>query len=301
MMTMTAEAALDAYEAARHRLPKLGETRGRAEKAACLVDLADRFDVFLLDAFGVLNVGETVIPGAPESVAALQAMGKRVLVVSNAASVGKEILLTKYHALGFAFAPEDVVTSRETLSARMGGKADRLWGIVAPDGADLSDLGLTQWEPLRDDPDPYARCEGVILIGTGSWSEPRQALLDKAFRDGPRPVLVANPDIVAPRETGFSVEPGLLAHRLADLTGAAPEFYGKPFANIFELAFARLEDVDPSRVLMVGDSLHTDILGAQAFGISAALIPGFGFFAGGGAEAAIARTGIAPDFIVERP
>lgn len=301
MMSITAEEALDAYEAARHRLPAAKPAAAGSAHVAALSDLADRFDVFLLDAFGVLNVGETVIPGVPESVAALQRAGKQVLVVSNAASVDKDALLKKYTALGFDFSPDDIVTSRETLSLGMNGHRDLVWGVVAPASADLADLGLQKALLLADDPDAYDTCEGILLIGTGDWTDLRQSILETALRQRKRPVLVANPDIVAPRETGFSVEPGHLAHRLADATDVEPEFYGKPFANIFDMVFARLGEVDRTRVMMVGDSLHTDILGARAYGIASALVSGFGFFAGGDVERAIERTGIAPDFILERP
>lgn len=301
MMSITADEALDAYEAARHRLPTTPPKEGTTERVTSLSAIADRFDVFLLDAFGVLNVGETVIPRAPESVAALQSGGKRVLVVSNAASVDSGDLLKKYRSLGFPFAREDIVTSRETLSSMMNGYRERLWGVVAPAAADLSDLGLQQTWLLEDDPAPYEACDSVLLIGTGDWTDERQMLLEKALQRQSKPVFVANPDIVAPRETGFSVEPGHIAHRLADIADIEPEFYGKPFANIFDLVFERLGDVDRSRVVMVGDSLHTDILGARAYGIASALIPGFGFFAGGNADQAIERTGIQPDFVVDRP
>ncbi|MEM6375062.1 MAG: HAD hydrolase-like protein [Pseudomonadota bacterium] len=300
-MSITADQALDAYEAARYRLPKTTPKRGAAERAVSLSGIADQFDVFLLDAFGVLNVGESLIPGASKSVAELQSGGKRVLVVSNAASVDSTTLLKKYRSLGFSFEREDIVTSRETLSAMMNGNRERLWGVVSPAAADLSDIGLARTRLLEDDPEPYEACESVLLIGTGNWTDERQALLEKALQRQNRPVFVANPDIVAPRETGFSVEPGYVAHRLADVADIEPEFFGKPFANIFDLAFERLGDLDRSRVVMVGDSLHTDILGARAYGIAAALIPGFGFFAGGSVDQAIARTGIQPDFVVDRP
>ncbi len=301
MMSITADQALDAYEAARHRLPTTTPKQGATERVASLSVIVDRFDVFLLDAFGVLNVGETVIPGAPKSVEELQSRGKRVLVVSNAASVGSADLLKKYRLLGFPFAREDIVTSRETLSSMMNGNRERLWGVVAPAAADLSDLGLRQTRLLEDDPEPYEACDSVLLIGTGDWTDERQDLLESALQRQSKPVFVANPDIVAPRETGFSVEPGHIAHRLADIADIEPEFYGKPFANIFDLVFERLGEVDRSRVVMVGDSLHTDILGARAYGIASALIPGFGFFAGGNADQAIERTGIQPDFVVDRP
>ena len=301
MMSITADEALDAYEAARHRLPASATGSGVIQRVDSLSDIANLFDVFLLDAFGVLNVGETVIPGVPESVADLQNAGKRVLVVSNAASVGTEDLLKKYTALGFDFEREDVVTSRETLSSKMNGNREHFWGVVAPASASLGDLGLTHTELLGDDPAPYEACDSILLIGTGDWTDARQNLLEAALRRRSKPVLVANPDIVAPRETGFSVEPGHIAHRLADVADVEPEFYGKPFANIFDMVFDRLGDVDHGRVLMVGDSLHTDILGARAYGIASALVPGFGFFAGGNVDKAIERTGIAPDYLVQHP
>ena len=52
---------------------------------------------------------------------------------------------------------------------------------------------------------------------------------------------------------------------------------------------------------MVGDSLHTDILGAQSAGVSSALVAQHGFFAGQDIEQAINFTGIVPDFVVNSP
>jgi len=52
---------------------------------------------------------------------------------------------------------------------------------------------------------------------------------------------------------------------------------------------------------MVGDSLHTDILGGQAAGLKTALISGFGFFAGHDVESPIRASAITPDYILARP
>jgi hypothetical protein len=79
-----AEWAFREYESVRHRLPAL---RRQAEfvRADTLDAIADQFDVFLLDAFGVLNIGETAIPGVVDRVNGLRARGKQVMVVTNAA------------------------------------------------------------------------------------------------------------------------------------------------------------------------------------------------------------------------
>ncbi|MFD1341507.1 HAD-IIA family hydrolase [Litorisediminicola beolgyonensis] len=298
---MTSDAALAAYEAARARLPDAPSPVAAPERVASLADLAPRFDAFFLDAFGVLNVGEDAIPGAPERIAALQDAGKRVLVVSNAAGFPHDRLMEKYARLGFKFAPEDVVTSRKALAVAVGDGAGRRWGLMVSDGVDAAEFDALDHRRLRDDPEDYDTVDAVLMIGSATWTEERQSLLEAALLERPRPVLVGNPDIVAPRAEGFSVEPGSYAHRLADRTGVAPEFYGKPFANIFDLAFARVPDVPRERIVMVGDSLHTDILGARVAGIAAALVTDHGFPSGRDLDLDTDATGIRPDYVMGSP
>lgn len=299
--TLSAEEAFLAYEAVRHRLPA-ADGRGRGyRRVESLADVADDFDAFLLDAFGVLNIGEAAIPDTGKRIDDLRSAGKRVLVVSNAAGYPHAALMEKYARLGYDFAPEDVITSRATLLAGLGPRRDYHWGLMATRSTGLRDLEGLNISYIEEDPAAYANVDGFLMIGSAAWTEERQELLEAALRARPRPVLVGNPDIVAPREYGFSTEPGHYAHRLADRTGVAPEFFGKPFRNIFDLAFGRLGAADPDRVLMVGDSLHTDILGARAAGIASALVAGYGFFAGQDVASAIEQAGITPDIIVERP
>lgn len=298
---MTAQDAFIAYEAVRHRLPSV-QSNAACIRANTLDDIADEFDVFLLDAFGVLNIGETAIQGVPERIAGLQAAGKRVLVVTNAAGYPHQTLMTKYKRLGYNFAPEDVISSRKALLAGLQPEPKRHWGVMAnPDlgRADLESLDLTY---LGDDPAPYDAAEGFLLIGSSAWGDKRQTLLKSTLRNNPRPVLVGNPDIVAPRETGFSVEPGHYAHDLADATGIEPQFFGKPFHNIYDLVFDRIgRDYNPARIAMVGDSLHTDILGGQSAGVKTVLISGYGFFDGLDVTGPISGSGIHPDYVLERP
>lgn len=292
--------ALAAYEAARPRLPAAG-AGGACAPVPDLAALASRFDVFLLDAFGVLNIGETAIPGAVGRVADLRAAGKRVLVLTNAASTPADGLVAKFARLGYDFAACEIVSSREALVRAVAAEPPRRWGVMIPEGAALPDLAGIDVVPLADDPEPYGAADGILLLGSGDWSEARQTRLETALADRPRPVLVGNPDIVAPREAGFTREPGHYAHRLADRTGIRPRFFGKPFPEVFAIALGRAGPAEPRRAVMVGDSLHTDILGAQAAGIASALVTGYGFLAGTDAAEAIGTTGIRPDFVLERP
>ncbi len=294
--------AFAAYETVRHRLPNAKPPRKMPNHVATLEDIADLYDAFFLDAFGVLNIGDTAIPGVIERVDDLKSRGKRVIVVSNAAGFPHATLMKKYTRLGYDFAPEDVITSRATLLSAIGLCEVVRWGLMATPSAGLEDLEGLDVTYLEENPDVYSQVDGFLMIGSAAWTEERQALLVQALKDRPRPVWVGNPDIVAPRETGFSTEPGHFAHRLADQTGVTPHFFGKPFGDIYDLAFQQINpDVPRERVVMVGDSLHTDILGAQNAGVASALIAGYGFFAGHDVDNAIAQSGIYPDHIVDRP
>lgn len=301
LMSIDYTKAFDVYEAVRHRLPPYLTQHATPVTLATLDDLADAFDVFFLDAFGVLNIGERAIPEVPARIAALQAAGKRILIVSNAAGFPHATLVEKYKRLGYCFDPDDIITSRKSLLAGLAGQRDMHWGLMATRSTGLQDLEGLDLTYLEEDPSVYDAAEGFLMIGSAAWTEERQALLKTALCKRPRPVLVGNPDIVAPREQGFSSEPGYFAHRLADQTGIEPEFFGKPFRNIYDLAFTQVGSVDPTRVLMVGDSLHTDILGAHSVGIKSALIADYGFFAGQDIYKALESAKIFPNYVLARP
>ncbi|MGB8624117.1 MAG: HAD-IIA family hydrolase [Paracoccaceae bacterium] len=292
--------AFDAYMAVRDRLPS-ARFPARFATAPSLAEIAAPFDLVLLDAYGVLNIGETAIPGAAERVAALRQDGKKVMVVSNSAGYPKRLMMRRYATLGFDFTDSEVATSREALLRQLAGQPDCRWGLMLNPRHGLEEFEEIETSFLADDRTDYDRVDGFLLIGSEGWTESRQAMLQASLSAKPRPVLVGNPDIVAPREDGLSLEPGHFAHRLANATGIAPVFLGKPFDAIFDIALSRLSPrPEAERVLMVGDTLHTDILGGRHLGFATALVTDFGSLAGTDAAEAISRSGIVPDFVINR-
>ncbi|KPQ06636.1 MAG: putative sugar phosphatases of the HAD superfamily [Rhodobacteraceae bacterium HLUCCA12] len=288
--------AFDRYEALRSRLPQAAFS-GTPRKVEDLSAVFDRYDGFVLDAFGVLNVGETAIPGAVERIAQMRAAGKRVVVLTNGASYPRASALAKYARLGFDFTPDEVVASRDLAAAALAGQGNRLWAAITAAGATFDDLP-TRITALDTDPALLARAEGFLFLGSEGWTPQRQAALKAALSARPRPVVVANPDIVAPREDGLTLEPGHFAHDLPGFgTPMAPEFHGKPFGGAFDAALARLGDLPRERVAMVGDTLHTDVLGGRAAGLGTVLIAAHGLFKGLDPAPYIARSGIVPDVI----
>ena len=293
-----ADWAFARYEAVRARLPAMPSADVTPERVGDLGDLVDAYDAFVLDGFGVLNVGGTAVPGAVKRIAALRRAGKLVVVLTNAATLPSDAAVGKYRALGFDFCAEEIVSSRDVAIAAM---ADRLantrWGVAAAGEASLRGL---PGHPvaLEEAASAYDEADAFVLISADEWDERRQALLTASLRKRPREVIVANPDIVAPREGGLTREPGEFAHRLADDTGLAPRFYGKPFTNAFDAVLARLGEraPRPERIAMVGDTLHTDVLGGAAAEWGTVLIEAHGLFKGRDVAPYIERSGIAPSY-----
>lgn len=294
--TIDVDAAFDRYEAVRARLPRTQFT-ANSRQGRNLAEIAESFDVFILDAFGVLNVGERAVPGAVERIAALRAAGKRLFVLTNAASYPRSAALVKYRRLGFDFAPEEVVSSRDVAASALTRFTEvKLWAAASGPTPDLSDLpGYI--EDLEADPSLLERAEGFLLLSSASWTAARHEALVAALAERPRPLLVGNPDLVAPRETGLTLEPGWWAHDIADRTGIVPEFFGKPYANAFAAIAARCSGAGSLRMAMVGDTLHTDILGGRAAGMTGVLITDHGLFAGRDVAPYIRRSQIVPDII----
>ena len=267
------------YEAVRGRLPR-ADFPQTSRRVGNLSDIAGDIDVFVLDGYGVLNIGNSVIPGAPERIAALRAAGKRLVVLTNGATRAPADRLEKYRSMGFDFAPDEMVSSRDALARGMADRRDLRWGFAATVDSEIGTIAPNAiW--LRDDPADYAGAQGFVLLSTGAWNADRQALLMAALETDPRPVLVGNPDLVAPREDGFTIEPGKYAHEIADTTGIIPEFFGKPFRNAFNLVAERIcAEIPPDRIAMVGDTLHTDVLGGAAMGWKTVLVLDHGLLKG---------------------
>lgn len=287
----TAADAFDAYEAIRHLLPAMpGPGPGR--DIGSILEIVDRVDAFVFDAFGVLNVGDSPIPGAAERVAQLRASGKLVRVLSNAASYDRAAAFAKFARLGFPLAEDELITSRD---ATLRAADDRLWGVIAATEDPLEDLPYPVLR-LGDAAEAYDRADGIMFLSTSGWSEHRQALLQASLSRRHRPVLIGNADLVAPRETGLTLEPG---HYARNLPGKV-RLFGKPFPDVYDLVTATLPGVPADRIAMCGDSLHTDILGAAAQGWRSVLVTADGLFAGQDTGPYERRSGIVPDWRVTR-
>ena len=290
-----ATSIFDRYQSVRRRLPA-ARFSGDASKVESLLDVAGEIDAFVFDAFGVLNVGETPIPGAAKRLDQLRDAGHAIRILSNAASYNHDRASEKFRRLGMRVSPDEIITSRD---AALESLTDALWGCIAAPSDDLSDIPSTTIR-LEDRQQDYDCVDGILFLSTETWTLERQAQLKKSLLANPRPVVIANADIAAPRDHGFSLEPGHFGHLLADQGLEQIEFFGKPFHQVYEIVTKSLNGVAPDRIAMCGDTLHTDILGAAARGWRTVLVERDGMFSGVDAGQFCDRSSIFPTWRLAR-
>ncbi|MFO7482233.1 HAD-IIA family hydrolase [Oceanibaculum nanhaiense] len=287
--------AWSSYRRWEHRLPAKPATV-EPRRIAGIAEVLDQVDVVVLDAYGVLNLGSSVIPQGLAAVKAIRAAGKHLCVVTNDGSQGTAAIAAKHRGRGYDFRDEEVIAGASLVGEAVRSFTDiRNWGIISLEPR--PEVAITgAMVALNSDPAAYEAVDGIVFMATESWDETRQAVLSDSLTQRPRPFIVANPDVVAPHVGGFSAEPGYFAHRIADRAGLTPIFLGKPFPGVYRLVRERFPEVDPSRILAVGDTPHTDVIGARAHGMRALLVES-GFLAGRDSLAYCRDCGILPDFI----
>jgi len=272
---LTTQSIFDRYEDVRKRFPQV-TVQTHTQDVGSLLDICGDVDAFVFDAFGVLNVGETLIPGADLRLEELRARGCAVRILTNAASYDRAGAIAKFKRLGLAVADDEIITSRDAARLYLG---EGRWGVITADEDSMSDLPASALR-LGDDAGLYDAVDSFLFLSTAAWTPSRQALLTHAMQRRRRSLYIGNADLAAPRDAGFSVEPGHFGHLIADMMPEQVRFFGKPFPEVYDLAEATLPGVAANRIAMCGDTLHTDILGAAARGWRTVLVTQDGLFAG---------------------
>lgn len=275
--------------------------------AESLLTHHDAYDYLLLDGFGVLNIGQSFVPHMPEVVKKLQALGKKTFVLTNSGSFPGEMHAEKYKNWHYAFPKEHIISSRDVVEATIAHhqvtKKNGLWGVISLPEVNLCSIPARTTLLTQETVD---KVDGILFLSALAWDNELQAMLKASLAKKIRPMIVGNPDISAPLEDGFSTEPGYylidLRQTFADLKVT---YCGKPFKNAYKVSLARItkvigKSVDPAKILMVGDTLHTDILGGNMAGMQTAIKIDWGFLRHQDIEARCQEASIFPNYIISQ-
>ena len=250
-------------------------------------DLLDRYDAFCFDGYGTLyNRGSFVYDGAQDWYTMLRAAGKQMRLITNAASDVDSVLAADAAKRGFAFSEAETISSGSLLKdlcdeLRGRGKMVReVYYIGRETGKHvLENCGIKAVAPAAEPVEP------IVAISSAKDTPETYAQAVKILKRPGSMLLVLNSDAWAPKipdNDGVTVrEPvsGALSERLrrdsmceANPAGCETFYLGKPFPAIWEKVKRSLSE--GSRVLMVGDTLGTDVLGAKVAGFDSALVVG---------------------------
>ena len=254
-------------------------------------DLLDRYDAFCFDGYGTLyNRGSFVYEGALDWYTMLRAAGKQMRLITNAASDVDSVLAADAGKRGFAFSEAETISSGSLLKelcvelrSRSVNRRDirEIYYIGRETGKHvLEGCGIKAVAPAGEPVEP------IVAISSAKDTPETYEQAVKILKRPGAMLLVLNSDAWAPKipgDDGVTVrEPvsGALSERLrrdsmCETNGGAgcETFYlGKPFPTIWEKVKRSLPE--GSRVLMVGDTLGTDVLGAKVAGFDSALVVG---------------------------
>ncbi len=241
------------------------------------------YKAVFFDAFGVLKNHQGLIPGIEATFKYLEKKGIPYYVLTNDSSRSPDELSNWYQDRGLECISTDKILSSGMLAMEFfktklaNGNAVAYLGTeksahyietaglntVSISDVDFEDLEHIQSFAFLDD-------EGF------DWNKDIDKTIN-LLRHKNMQVIVANTDINYPvNKNDISVAIGGLADLVEQILGKRFIRFGKPDAQMFLLAYERaLEDVPNikrNEILMVGDTLYTDIIGGNKFGLDTVLV-----------------------------
>lgn len=247
-----------------------------------LSEISAQYDALFVDLWGCVHDGVTAFPEAVAALQAYRASSGIVILVTNSPKP-REGVSTQLSQFGV---PEDAYDS--IASSGDSARAAMFRGMVGEKvyfmGEWARDAGFFDPIEIIDTPVSIARvplqeAEGIVCCGPfDPMADPAVNRADFLYaKQKGMKFLCANPDIVVDRGEVREWCAGALAALYTEMGGESL-YFGKPHPPIYDLARRRLaalgSKADASRILAIGDGIHTDIQGAQGEDIDSLFITG---------------------------
>ncbi len=254
-----------------------------------LSEVAPRYDGILFDIYGVIHNGEACFSGAIDSLQGLTEAGIPYAFLSNMPLRAHRVR----DALIRLGLPEALtaraMTSGEAVFRTLGGaEFGKHYYFQGPERT--REIVPEGYQPVAQ----ISEADFVLVTGIGDNETPDDytSLLQTALARN-LPMICGNPDLRVGRGDKTVACAGLLVEAYLRMGGDA-RWMGKPHKAVFKMA----EEMLGGHLLMVGDSLRTDIAGASAAGLDTVFIKS-GIHAGDG-DQAIKDSPVTPTFSLPR-
>lgn len=269
--------------------------------------IVDKYKIVFFDAFGVLKTYSGLVPGIEKTFEYLEKQNKEYYIVTNDASRGPRQLAESYHRMGLTAITEDRIVSsgmltKEFLDLKVPD------GIVAylgtPNSAHYIERSGLQTLPMSEVNESNMDKVSVVIFlddeGFDWCNDLNKAV--NLLRKKPIPAIVANTDRAYPlTASNVSIAIGGIAAMIESVVGKQFIRFGKPDSQMFMFAYDLIREyrqISKSDIVMVGDTLNTDILGGNKFGLDTVLVL-TGNTQAKDYEARINAAGIVPTYICD--
>jgi HAD superfamily hydrolase (TIGR01459 family) len=240
-------------------------------------ELMPRYDGFILDLWGVVHDGVAPYPGVLDCMGRLVAAGKRIVLLSNAPRRSDDVV-RRIEKIGVPRALyHAVMSSGEEAWQHLYRRDDPFYRELGRHCLQIgSERDLEMREGLDlDFVDRVEEADFILNTGPAEWEDTIEdyAPLLGAARARDLGMVCANPDLVVVH----AGRPALCAGALGEAyeaMGGRVRWHGKPYPSVYDSCLALLGIPNRRHILAIGDSLRTDIAGAQRAGIDSLLVAG---------------------------
>ena len=243
-------------------------------KHTTLEELADQFDAFFIDQFGVLMDASGPYPFAIDAIKRLSEYNKPIVLLSNS---GKRAIenCERLERLGFDLNLfTAVITSGEVAYWTIKNKFED-GSLIKPKIYLISrDADTSPIDGLSCEMAKYTdEADYLIIAGSESDRKPLNyytSLLEPLATRGV-PAFCTNPDLIMLTPNGTSFGAGLIAKEYEKMGGPVT-WFGKPHPSIYKFALNKIPEIESKKVLCIGDSVEHDIRGGFYANCSSALV-----------------------------
>ena len=246
------------------------------KKLAGLHQIIDEIEAVLIDQYGVLHNGQIPFEGASDCLIELQKLNIPVVTLTNSGRL-KSANWTRMESLGFnRELVKDIITSgeiaRQLICKKLeSGELNSGDSVTVIDRDNDISVLLGLGLKVSNAPTKETRLLQISGVRPERFSRKYYEMLLLDCAQAGTPAICANPDTVIYTENGTSFGPGLVAADY-ESNGGLLKKIGKPYPEIFAAGLKALENPNPAKTLMIGDSPQHDIVGGKNSGCQTLLI-----------------------------